>query len=199
MKKAILSAVVVFLGLGAAKAQQDPQFSNFMYDKLSVNPGAAGIHGMYCGTAMYRNQWMGFEGAPKTVLFNLDAGVPVLHGGVGVTFFNDKLGFETNNIIRASYSYHLRVLPLKGIIGIGLAAGYAGKSFNADWQYIQSGDNQIPMASVSEGAFDLNFGLYYKHLLKDLYVGLSSTHLNGASLSTLNLDVARHYWFMAKV
>ena len=90
MRKAILSAVV-FLGLGSAFAQQDPQYSNFMYDKLSVNPGYAGINGMYCGTVMYRNQWLGFDGAPKTILLNLDGSISAIRGGVGLTFYNDKL------------------------------------------------------------------------------------------------------------
>lgn len=195
MKRAILSAVVI-LSLGVAKGQQDPQYSNFMYDKLSVNPGYAGIHGMYCGTVMYRNQWMGFEGSPKTVLFNLDGAVPAIHGGVGLTFYNDKLGFETNNIIRLAYSFHQPIAALKGTVGFGLSAGYASKAFQADWVYIQSGDTEIPNSNIKEGALDLNFGVYYKHAVEDLYVGISSTHLNGASLTDLNLDVARHYWFM---
>src|SRR5690606_29570198 len=105
MKKAILWLVVVF-SVGVAKAQQDPQYTNFMYDKLSINPGYAGMKGMYCGTILYRNQWLGLAGNPKTMLLNLDGSIPVIHGGAGITFFNDKLGLETNNIVRGAYSWH---------------------------------------------------------------------------------------------
>ncbi len=195
MKKAILSAVVV-LGLSVGHAQQDPQYSNFMYDKLSVNPGSAGIHGMYCGTVMYRNQWLGFDGAPKTILLNLDGSIPVLRGGVGLTFYNDKLGFETNNIFRLAYSYHLG--SQVGTFGIGVQMGYAGKSFNASWVPIQSGDGAIPGGTDKDGAFDIGLGVYWKSNRDErTYAGLSATHLNGADLADINLDVARHFYVMA--
>ena len=194
MKRLILGAIVV-LSMGTnGWSQQDPQYSQFMYDKLSINPGAAGIHGMYCGTVMYRNQWLGFDGSPKTILLNLDGGISAIHGGVGLTFYNDKLGFETNNIIRLSYSWHQSIQG--HLLGIGLSAGYASKSFNADWQYIDP-DNVIPGNNISEGAMDLNFGLYFQARTGNTYGGISSTHLNGANLGSLNLDIARHYWVMA--
>ncbi len=194
MRNAILSAVVV-LGLSVGHAQQDPQYSNFMYDKLSVNPGSAGIHGMYCGTVMYRNQWLGFDGAPKTILLNLDGGIQAIHGGVGLTFYNDKLGFETNNIFRLSYSFHQS--SSVGLFGIGLQMGYAGKSFNATWVPIDGPDAAIPGGTDKDGAFDIGFGVYWRSLSQNTYGGLSATHLNGADLADINLDVARHFYLMA--
>jgi type IX secretion system PorP/SprF family membrane protein len=201
MKRILLSLVVVVMGSGAM-AQQDPQYSMFMFDKLSVNPGFAGMDGMYCGSAMYRNQYMGFVSGNPTqqFLLNLQGPVPVAYGGVGLTFYNDKIGFETNNIVRLSYSYHVPghlTQSLSGTIGAGLSLGYASKSFNANWNPITQGDPNIPGSQDGAGAFDLGFGLYYKHSYNpNTYVGISSTHLNGADLEDIKMDVARHYWLM---
>lgn len=201
MKRMLLSLVVVVMGSGAM-AQQDPQYSMFMYDKLSVNPGFAGMDGMYCGSAMYRNQYMGFVSGQPTqdFLLNLQGPLPIAYGGVGLTFFNDKIGYETNNIVRFSYSYHLpasMTYTLNGRIGVGLSLGYASKSFNAVWNPITPGDPNIPGAQAGDGAFDLGFGVYYRHGSKpNTYVGISATHLNGADLADINMDVARHYWLM---
>ena len=66
-------------------AQQDPQFSQNMFTKLCVNPGFAGSNDAICGTLLYRNQWTGFGGEPKTMLLTADMPVEMLHGGVGLT------------------------------------------------------------------------------------------------------------------
>ena len=198
MKKLILSIAVIGASVFNANAQQDPQYTQFMFDKLSVNPGVTGINGMYCGTVLYRNQWMGFDGAPKTILFNASGPVDILKGGVGLSFYNDKIGFESNNLIRLSYAYHQ---PLgNSVLGIGLSAGYAGKSLTPVWQP-GSGvpDPQLTSTAAggSNGAFDLNFGVYFKDKLDDrYYAGISATHLTAPSLSAVNIDIARHMWVM---
>jgi type IX secretion system PorP/SprF family membrane protein len=175
--------------------QQDPQYSQFMFDRLSINPGVAGVGGSYCGTLLYRNQWMGFEGSPKTLLFNAEGPVKMLRGGVGLTFYNDKLGFETNNILRGHYSYHLPMNNGLGRLGAGISLGMAQKAFNAQWQPIDPNDPYIPPAQESQASFDLGLGVYYEQ--REFYAGLSTTHLLGQSLDNINMDVARHYWLMA--
>ena len=194
MKRILLSAAVVSM-FTAVNAQQDPQYSNFMYDRLSVNPAAAGMGDMYCGTVMYRNQWMGFEGAPKTILFNMEAPVSQLHGGVGLSFFHDKLGFETNNVLRLAYSYRLR-LPGGHRLGIGASAGYAGKSLNASWTQVDQNDGSVPFEQSQDGAMDVGAGVFFQDVTGSWYAGLSTTHINAANLSNINLDVARHFWLM---
>ena len=193
-----MKRIVCAFGLSAIMTtsfgQQDPQYSQFMFDRLSINPGVAGISGAYCGTLLYRNQWMGFDGSPKTLLFNAEGAVKQLRGGVGLTFYNDKLGFETNNILRAHYSYHQSLNGGLGRLGVGLSLGMAQKGFNANWQPIDPNDIYIPAPNESQASFDMGLGVYYEQ--PDFYVGLSSTHLLGQSLTKINMDVARHYWLM---
>lgn len=193
MKKGLL-AIALFIGVSVSYGQQDPQYSQFMFDKLSVNPGFAGLSGNYCGTLMYRNQWMGYEGSPNSILFNAEGPVKILHGGVGLTVYNDQLGFENNTIARASYSYHTgRLGP--GMLGGGISLGYAGKTIGGDWNSIDPNDPYIP-ENQTQGSFDLGLGLYYQ-MPKQFYVGISTTHLLGQPLDKINIDVARHYWIMA--
>ena len=80
-----------------------------MGDRLSINPAFAGSKDAICGTLMYRNQWSGFDGAPTTILFNGHAPIKSIRSGVGLTFFNDNIGQLNTNILRAHYSYHLKL------------------------------------------------------------------------------------------
>lgn len=198
MRKILFSVALVASGL-VGKAQQDPQFSNFMYEKLSINPGFAGIDKQLCGTLFYRNQWMGFGNQPTTSLLNVHNNFNILHGGLGLTVYLDKLGFQTNTIARLSYSYHLSLSPTM-TLGMGLSVGYIGVGYNAQWLPPDgvatiANDKSIPAASSSQGTYDLGVGFYLKH--RDFYVGLSSMHLSESELSTLSFTNKRHYFLMA--
>lgn len=188
------------LGVLAGYSQQDPQFTHYMFDRLSVNPGVAGTSNAICATAIYRQQWSGFDGAPQTFLLNAHMPVDVLRGGLGITFFNDVLGQENNNIFRLSYSFHRALGP--GTLGIGINGGIINKSLGNSWlppDGITSipDDNAIPDNGTSHTTYDLGFGLYY--VSPQMWIGLSSTHLpqQQLSLSTLDFEMVRHYFVMA--
>lgn len=200
MKKQLIIAATLLAFVGA-KAQQDPQFTHFMFDKLSINPGSAGANDAYCFTGIFRNQWTGFgAGEPQTVLVNAQAPVSILKGGVGLTYFNDKLGWEDNNLIRLSYSYHLKNIG-PGTLGIGASVGYFQKKINPAWITPDAGagtgpgqDASIPTSKDAEGAMDFSFGAYY--YASNFYAGISATHLSQSQLKTLNVESIRHYYLM---
>lgn len=201
MKRVLLLALVLTLVTGL-KAQQDPQFTQWMYDKLSFNPAVAGTDGAHCFNLFYRQQWTGFEGGepPQSTLFNYHAPVKALRGGLGITFYNDQLGQETNNVFRLAYAYHLN-LQKNNKLSFGIGLGYYGKQLGNDWIPPDGPldvvpDNAISNASVSDGSFDLNLGAYF-FKPDNYYVGLSATHLTSQDLSDLNIDVATHLYFMA--
>ena len=103
-----LSLLVIALGFSCVvMAQQEPQFSQYMFNRMSYNPGYAGSSGSICATAMYRNQWMGFKlnnptggsnpgSTPTDILFTFDMPVKFLHGGLGFTLVSDKIGYHDN-------------------------------------------------------------------------------------------------------
>jgi type IX secretion system PorP/SprF family membrane protein len=196
MKKIAITFILGLLGY-CSFAQQDPQVTHFMFDKLSVNPGYAGLNNAICGTFIGRYQWVKFDGAPRTGLLNFHMPVNVLRGGVGLTYYYDQLGFETNNIARLHYSYHKSIGI--GTLGIGASVGLISKNINASWitpdGTLWSTDNAISDPSSNDLAPDFSFGAFYQ--ANNLWMGLSSTHLSQSDLSDINIKTARHYWIMA--
>ncbi len=199
MRKLITVVVFIALLIGGyrANAQQDPQFSQNMFTKLSVNPGVAGANDAICATLLYRNQWTGFGGEPKTMLFTADMPLDVIHGGVGISVYAaDQLGAEKNLNARASYAYQADLGS--GRIGLGIDLGYHQKSMDGSkFIFNDNGDNSIPINSVSGGTFDMGLGVYY-HTDK-LYAGISTQHLTKGDIKydNINTTLERHYYLMA--
>ena len=79
MKKVLYAFSIAFIGVTTSvSAQQDYQFTHYMYDNLSFNPGYAGLNKAICGTMIFRQQWAGFDGRPQTGLLNVHAPVRFL-------------------------------------------------------------------------------------------------------------------------
>ncbi len=214
MKK-ILTTLAFSAIFGVSFAQQDAQFSQWMFNKLDMNPGYAGTNRAICATALYRDQWVSFPGAPKTFLLSVDAYIPQILGGAGITICNDQLGFTNTTIAELAYSYHL-VLGT-GVLGIGLNAGLEQMSLNGTWIATDNplNDPSIPKSNLSSTTFDMGLGLYYT-TDNGMFFGLSSTHLPETSFSKNGIDggllqangttgppgnfayqLARHYYVMA--
>lgn len=190
----LILLTVVLLASQEANAQQDPQYSQFMFTKLANNPGYAGTNDAICGTLVYRNQWTGFGEEPKTALFSADMPLKFLKGGIGVNVTAmDELGFEKNLYANLAYSYHTTLGA--GKLGVGIGLGYVQKGIDGTkFIYNQQNDPNIPTENVSGGTFDIGLGLYY--YTDNLWVGLSSTHLNEGEINydKANVKLARHYY-----
>jgi len=187
------------------QAQQDPQFSMNMYNHMAVNPGYAGSQGLMSVAMLNRQQWMGFEGNPKTTFFSLNMPVSPfgVSSGVGITFMDDKLGFEDNMGLNLSYAYRMDVGI--GNLGIGLSAGLLSKGIKGEWNipdsdfhFDASQDPAIPAGEESGMGFDMGFGVFFN--TEELYIGLSSTHLLEPTIDygmSAKTDIARHYYLTA--
>lgn len=176
--------------------QQDPQFTQFMFDKLSINPGYAGIGNELCVTGFYRQQWSGFDGAPVTTMVNGHMPIRSINSGVGLTFYSDELGQEKSSLIRGHFSYHLKNVG-PGKLGLGASIGYLSKDLGSNWVAIDpvADDTSIPDNSTSAGTIDFSFGAFYKS--QRFYAGLSSTHLSEGELKDMSIQTARHYYVQA--
>lgn len=195
MRRLITAAVCAMVG-SIAFGQQDPQYTQYMFDRLSINPAVAGSTGNICATALMRQQWTGFEGAPKTGLLNLQGALPKINSGVGLSVYYDKLGFETSTIMRAHYAYHLKVGG-QSTLSAGLYAGFSGRALSGNWIAIDpvGEDNAIPPSGSSDGGFDLGGGLYFR--TPELWVGISSTQLPETELKDVSIKNKRHYYVQA--
>ena len=179
----------------ASFAQQDPQLSQYMFDRLSINPGVAGTTGQLCATGFFRQQWTGFDGAPKTGLLNVHMPIKKISSGVGLSVYVDQLGQQKSTFARFSYSFHRKIGV--GTLGIGLSAGILNHSLGNDWVARDgiANDDAISAASRSVMGFDLGGGVYYTS--PTLWIGLSSTHLSQTELSEVSIKSVRHYFVQA--
>jgi type IX secretion system PorP/SprF family membrane protein len=182
-------------------AQQDPVYSQYMHNQFVINPAYAGINDVICLNGTFRNQWVGIEGAPNTMVF--DANAPVkpfgINSGVGVSIVNDKYGFENDIALNLAYSYKIDLR--NGKLGIGLNAGFVNKAMkNTNWQTAvgtATDDPFIPTADDKAFGFDMGLGVYYK--TDNLYLGVSSTHLLQPTIKFQEAteELKRHYYVLA--
>jgi type IX secretion system PorP/SprF family membrane protein len=158
------------------QAQQEAQYTQYMYNTLNINPGYAGSRGVLSVLGMYRTQWVGLEGAPKTATFTVHS--PVNEKiGVGLTFVNDQLGPSDENTISADFSYALRVNDdYKIAFGLKGTANF----FNVDYTKLKAFNPSDP----------LNFGRtnidnrFFPNVGAGLYLYSNATYI-GASIPYL--------------
>lgn len=213
MKKLFVKIAFAVVGFtGVAVAQQDPQFTQFMYNKLIYNAGYAGTSGGICGVLQYRKQWLGFEGAPNSFALAADMRLKTLPLGVGINVISDKIGPMTTNFIRLAGSFNKKIGA--GTLGIGIDLGVIQKSISSTWIVPEplkddpripgsggttpSGDPRYNNPSLNKATYDVGFGAFYQVPGK-FYVGLSSTHLPSQEIKSGNLGfkVKAHYYLMA--
>lgn len=194
--------IIFFLCTSAMFAQQDKLITNFMYDKMSINPGETGLDDGICATSIYRNQWDKVNGAPNSAVLNVAANMNrFFPGGLGISFYHDAIGFSRQNNILLNYSYPIS-LGNVGTLGAGIGIGMMTYAMNPSWIPPQTiVDPTLPAANFTSANLDLNFGLYLKG--KNFYAGLSSTHLSESELlgsatgiGTTGYSTARHYYAM---
>ena len=200
-KKLLVIAALILAQSGVVLAQQDKLITHFIYDKMSYNPGSTGLDEGICGTMVYRNQWDKVNGAPNSVLFNVEANMNrYFPGGIGVSFFHDAIGFNRQNNLYLNYSYPVQLGNL-GVLGVGVGLGIQNFGQNPSWVPSTTQiDASLPVGYNATN-FDMNFGLYLK-ANEGWYVGLSSTHLTEPKMSkkiaqfTQSYDTKRHYYLM---
>lgn len=191
--RGIITVAICAAVASASFAQQDPQFTQYMFDRLSINPAVAGTSGQLCATALLRQQWTGFDGAPKTALLNVHGPIKSISSGVGLSVYLDELGQQKSTYARLSYSFHRKIGA--GTLGIGLMAGMMSHTLGNDWQATDGvpGDASIPANGNSDTGWDLAGGLYY--VSPTLWAGISSTHLTEVELRNVSIQQRRH-WFV---
>lgn len=111
-QSSILSAkifsILLFFSIVKINAQQEAQYTQYMYNVLSYNPAYAGSREVISVFGSHRNQWVGLDGAPKTNTLSIHS--PINEQlGLGVNFLNDRLGPMDNNNITASFSYAIDI------------------------------------------------------------------------------------------
>jgi type IX secretion system PorP/SprF family membrane protein len=163
--KNILCLLVVLCGLSlSSNAQQDIQFSQYVFNPLFINTAYAGYRGDTYVSAIYRSQWAGVQGSPKT----LAASVDFLAGrsdqmGLSARIMTDKLGPQRGTNFTAGYTYRI---PLDNdgakMLSFGLGVGIKQYSLDGNaFKYVDGNDQVIPAGNESRIVPDADFGIYY--------------------------------------
>jgi type IX secretion system PorP/SprF family membrane protein len=196
MKK-IFILILGVVSVITVSAQQDPQFSQNMFNKLANNPGFAGSRGSIATSVLHRSQWMGFEGAPKTQNFSIDAELPFLNGGVGLNIVKDEIAQQNSLGLQAIYAYRTELGV--GQIGMGMSVGMYQSGVNGvAFNFSTPGDGAIPTGSISGSKLDIGAGIYYN--TQDTYIGISSSHMTEPVVEWSDgakYPLARHYFLIA--
>ncbi len=182
MKK-LLIIILLFVAASDSFAQQDPQYSLYMFNPLGVNPGYAGSREVLSAVLVHRSQWIGLKGAPTTQALAINAPLKNKKMGVGLQFVNDAIGPHETQHLSAAYAYRIKLG--KGKLAFGLRAGII--NYNYHWDkidYIHEED-VIPETALESFILpNIDFGLYYN--TRTFYAGIAVDHLNESEFNLLS-------------
>jgi type IX secretion system PorP/SprF family membrane protein len=201
MKKLII-IIVLFTGL-AGFAQQDVLFSQYMFNKLVINPGYAGSREVFSADLIYRYQWAGFEGAPKTLSLSMHSPLRNEHVGIGGYIYSDQVGPSLDQGALVTYAYRIN-LP-KGKLSLGLQAGVKYNDINWSMIQLENPDFAFQGDQKNKVVPDANFGFYYYS--NRMFAGVSSKQLlqneygmvTGEDGTKTYSKLLRHFYGMAGI
>ena len=176
-KKLLLPFLLLLLvTVEETNAQQDAQYTQYMYNTISVNPAYAGSRGQFSAAALYRAQWVGLDGAPETFTLNLHSPIRDSNLGYGISVVNDNIGdgVVSETYFDAVISYTVDV-SLNGKLSFGLKAG--GNFLNLDFNGLRNFDAEPVSVDNIENKFSPNVGLGIYYHTDKFYAGLSAPNL----------------------
>ncbi|APG60647.1 PorP/SprF family type IX secretion system membrane protein [Christiangramia salexigens] len=171
MKKIYLSLIlfsISFIGF----AQQNSQYTQYMYNTSIFNPAYVGSEDVLKVTGLYRSQWVGLEGAPETLTFAINDAVGK-NVGLGLSFIQDKIGPGTETNVNADFSYTLRFNNSNLAFGIKAGANW----LNVDFNKLSGSENDPLFTRNIDNRFTPNVGVGTYYYSDKYYIGLSVPQL----------------------
>jgi len=173
MKRTVIILLITMLGFGAF-AQQDALFSQYMFNKLIINPAYAGSRDGLSMTLVGRRQWVGIDGGPQTLTFSIQSPLRNDRIGLGFYCYTDALGpFQASGAI-GTFAYRIKLG--NGDLAFGIQAGIKHTSYDRSKMTVPDDNDALLNAQFSKQTIpDANFGIYYH--TDRFYAGVSSKHL----------------------
>lgn len=179
---------------GSLNAQQDAQYTEYMFNSLAYNPAYAGSREAVSANAIYRNQWWDFEGAPKTVSFSIHAPFRDKYG-IGLATVHDRIGVHQFTGAMGSFSYHFYVSKTAKL-SVALQGGLL--YHQSDFGSLNTQGTDPVFATEGKQVLP-NFGVGIYFYSQNYYIGLSAPHLLDNELTTVSRLARqyRHYYLAA--
>lgn len=208
LKNTLVLVLVAGLSLSKSFAQQNIQFTQYIFNSLSVNPAYAGYKEEWFAQLALRDQWTGLQGAPKTGQLSIDGIIDPHRNnmGVGLQITADKLGAQGATSVYGNYAYRLRLDEMDTRrLSIGVGFGFSQYSLDgAKLQSVNPDDPALPYGKESETVPDLRVGVYYSS--PTFYAGVSVMDLFSHGLkesffkqenNPFTIERKRHFYFIA--
>ena len=187
--------IAILLVSAVSYSQQDPQYTQYMYNTMTVNPGYAGSMDHLVVNALHRSQWVGLDGAPKTQTLGLHAPFKK-NVGLGLSIINDNLGPANETFVDANFSYTLQTSD-NNKLAFGLKAG--ARFFDVDFS---KGLYQVPEPMLDQNINEvfLTIGAGFFYYSDKWYVGLSVPNfMTNSYFDNINVSIDKerlHYYLI---
>ena len=211
MKKSYIAVILlILLGTFSGNAQQDPQYTQYMYNTQVVNPAYAGSRDVLSIGLLYRTQWVGLNGAPKTATLTADTPIGSLDNmGLGFSLVHDEIGPATETNITVDYSYTINTSH-SSELSFGVKAGI--DLLDVDFTKLHLPGGVIPDDPNFQNNVDsklepqIGAGVYFN--TERFYAGLSvpnfltTKHFDSSVIDNPNIEVTEaaermHYFLIA--
>lgn len=194
-------ALLLLLPWGAAQAQQRPAYSHYMFNGLALNPAYAGSQKQFNAMAIIRNQWVNFEGAPKTQLLSVHAPVDRKKIGLGMHLSHETIGVHVDWSAYAAYAYQIK-FKRAGMLSLGLQGGINYRQSHFNRLTVQPGTSDPLLGYYKKATPNFGAGAFYS--TSTAYVGLSAPFIIENKTFNTNDDgsisenrEARYYYLTA--
>jgi len=182
MNRLAILLINSFLFLNSLFAQSDGHYSQYMFNKFALNPAYAGSKDLLRTTALYRTQWLGFEGQPASQSISADLPILPIKGGIGLVVNNDVIGAERTTNFMFAYAFRKKIGVAK--LSLGISIGGLQKTLDGRKLITPSGtysgeinhnDQILPTNLISTFSPDVNTGIAFEY--KQFTFGASLLHL----------------------
>lgn len=188
--------MILIAGVFSASAQQESQYSQYMYNTMTFNPGYTGSREVVSALGLYRTQWVGLEGAPTTLNFSIQSPLGWHANGIGLNVVSDQIGPVKNTAAMASFAY--TILGGSDVkYSFGISGGF--DNFTVDYNKLVI-EHPDPSMTGVVSQFSPNVGVgFYVHA-DNWYAGISSPKLLKTSyfddVKQTTYSTTSHYYFM---
>ena len=162
---------------------QNTQFTNqYIFNPIALNPAIAGSEDALSASLLYRNQWVGFNGAPKTLSFSAHSPMRKQNMGLGISVINNQIGVSNETSLIGNYSFKIKMK--KGNLAMGLGGGFI--MMNTAWTKLLANDlndNLIQNNSPTYLIPEVSLGAYYS--TKKYNVGFSLPYMLSYTFNSL--------------
>jgi len=169
MKTKIITLVLGLIGM-MSYAQQDSQYTQYMYNTININPAYAGSREVLSIFGLHRSQWVGLDGAPTTNAVSVNSPIGDSSFGIGLSVVNDRIGPAEENAISADLSYYI---PMSDTYKLAFGLKGTANLFSIDVNKLNIQHQNDPQFQNLDNDFSPNVGAGIYLYSDKFYAGIS--------------------------